>query len=112
VDPVSSHTTDATWLGYTAQVMWLLLAMAGGVARYLDSYLRTGVMPKLTALFAHALVSGFSGYMVAQVVLRIEPDWALVSAGIGGYLGTQGLDWAAYVIKNRALPGSSASKGE
>jgi hypothetical protein len=112
VDPVSPPPSDTTWIGYTAPIMWLLLAMAGGVARYLDSYLRTGVMPKVGILFAHTLVSGFSGYMVAQVLLRIHPDWALVAAGVGGYLGTQGLDWAATAIKNRALPGSSANKGE
>ncbi|MGD9670185.1 MAG: phage holin family protein [Hyphomicrobiaceae bacterium] len=112
MDPVIPPPSDSTWIGYTAQIMWVLLAMAGGVARYLDSYLRTGVLPKIGILFAHATVSGFSGYMVAQVILRVQPDWALVAAGVGGYLGTQGIDWAASVIKNRALPGSSADKGE
>ncbi len=90
-----------TWVRLTAELMWLVLAMAGGVARYLDAYLRTGVLPKMGMLAAHALVSGFSGYIVAQVVLRMSPDWALVSAGVGGYLGTQGLDWVASIMRER-----------
>jgi len=75
--------------------------MIGGIARYLDTYLRTATTPKFGMLVANALVSGFSGYMVAQVALRVEPDWALVAAGIGGYLGTQGLDWLSEVLKRR-----------
>lgn len=89
------------WVRSTAELMWVLFAMAGGVARYLNMYLRTGAVPKMGLLFAHAVVSGFSGYVVAQVILRIEPDWAFVAAGVGGYLGTQGLDWAASVLRTR-----------
>lgn len=100
MDP-SQTSPDSTWVRFTAELMWVVLAMVGGVAKYLDIYIRTGVIPKLGFLFAHTLVSGFSGYMVAQVVTRMSPEWALVAAGVGGYLGTQGLDWVSAVLKNK-----------
>jgi hypothetical protein len=92
---------DTSMLRFGADLLWVAIAAVGGIARYLDAYLRTGTSPRLGLLFAHAAVSGFSGYMVAQTVIRISPDWALVAAGVGGYLGTQGLDWAASVLKKK-----------
>jgi hypothetical protein len=81
-----------------AELMWVALAMLGGIARYLDSYLRTGAAIHYGKLVAHSLVSGFSGYMTAQVVIQFSVDWAIVAAGVGGYLGTQALDWIATIL--------------
>jgi len=84
------------------EIAWIILAMMGGVARYLDSYLKSGDTPKLGMLLAHGLISGFSGYMIAQVALAVgRDDWALIAAGIGGYLGTQGLDFVSEMVKKR-----------
>lgn len=85
-------------------IAWVLLAMAGGIARYLDGYIRSGTSPKWGLAITHALVSGFSGYMVAQVALKVQPDWALIAAGVGGYLGTQGLDFVSRVLQKRLAP--------
>lgn len=109
MNPANIPPPDLSWAKFAAELMWVFLAMAGGIARYLDVYLRTGVWPRLGFLFAHAVVSGFSGYMVAQVVMRVSPEWALVAAGIGGYLGTQGLDWVAAVVKQRFGGGADSS---
>jgi hypothetical protein len=84
-----------------AELLWIVLAVIGGIARYLDSYLKGGHPPKLGLLIAHAAVAGFSGFMVAQTVLHFSPDWALVAAGVGGYMGTQGLDWITSLMRVR-----------
>lgn len=92
---------DNIFLKHLAELLWVFVAMIGGVARSLDGYTKTGVFPKVGMLFAHGLVSGFSGYMVAQVMLLVAPAWVLVGAGVGGYLGTQGLEWLASILKTR-----------
>lgn len=84
-----------------AQLTWVGIAAAGGVVRYLDVYLRSGSAPSFGPALGHAAVSGFSGYMVALVVIKVYPEWAMVAAGSGGYLGTQALDWVSAVIKSR-----------
>lgn len=92
---------NGSFWDFTADIAWVIIAMIGGVARYLDQYVRTGVAPRLGLLFAHTVVSGFSGYMVAQSMLLISPAWALVAAGVGGYLGTQGLDWISSLFTEK-----------
>lgn len=86
-------------LPFSAEIMWILIAMAGGIARYLDQYLKSGTPPKLGMLISHALVSGFAGFMMVQFVLHFSKDWAVIAAGAGGYLGTQALDFIASVFK-------------
>lgn len=83
------------------ELLWVLIAMAGGIARYLDQYLKTGQAPKLGLMLGHAIVSGFAGYMVVQITIKFQPDWAVVAAGAGGYLGTQGLEWVSWVVRAR-----------
>jgi len=90
------------------ELAWVILAVMGGIARYLDSYLKSGDAPKFGMLLAHAMISGFSGYMVAQVMLKFQPDWVLIAAGIGGYLGTQGLDIITELLKKRLNAESDA----
>ncbi len=80
---------------------WAIIAILGGVARYLDSFLKGQTVPSWGRVIAHAFVSGFSGYMVAQAALLIKPEWAFIAAGVAGYLGTQALDMTADLIKRR-----------
>lgn len=79
----------------------VLLAVFGGVARYLDEYLKTDILPKFGKAMAAAFVSGFSGYMVGLIANKVAPEWALVAGGLGGYLGTRGLDMANDLLRSR-----------
>lgn len=81
---------------------WAVIAVLGGIANYLDGFLKGKQTPAWSRITAHAFVSGFSGYMVAQVILLVRPEWAFVSAGVAGYLGTQALDLFADILKKRA----------
>lgn len=81
---------------------YALIAVIGGIARYLDSYLKGQTAPTWSRMTAHAVVSGFSGYMAAHATLLIKPEWTFIVAGVAGYLGTQALDFMADVIKKRA----------
>lgn len=105
-----STDTSVSLFKIGSELIWVIVAMLGGIARYLDSYIRTGVAPRLGLLAAHALVSGFSGYMVAQAILQFSAHWAMVAAGVGGYLGTQGIDWLATVLRDRVIGGSIPPK--
>lgn len=81
--PIADLARHAAWLG---------LAIVGGVARYLDEAFRGGKGFKPMHLLMTAVVSGFCGYMTAQMALKVNASWAMIAAGIGGYLGTQAID--------------------
>lgn len=81
-------------MGYTfpAELLWIVLAVFGGLARYLDTYLTEDRKEiSISKIFATIFVCGFTGFLCAQIFMLIYPSWALVSAGIGGYLGTEAI---------------------
>lgn len=99
--PLPSDPPPPNILSGLLEFLWVGFAMVGGIAHHLDAYLRGGDFPSFRMFIANAVVSGFSGYMMALVALRVAPDWAYISAGIGGYLGTQGIDFVASVMRGR-----------
>lgn len=75
------------------QVVYVGLAAAGGIARYLFSYIETGKFV-FTIFCAHIFVSAFSGYMFAEfaVFLGVKETGLFLFAGIGGFMGTKALE--------------------
>lgn len=74
-------------------VMYTVLAMIGGTARYLVQYTK-GTPFKLTMFVSNILISGFSGYMFAifGTSMDFPPHMLVVMAGIGGFLGVNAIE--------------------
>ena len=92
---------QATEITVQIHFYWLALATFGGLARYLYMYLRKREVPIWPVMGAHILVSCFAGYMVASMIYMFDPKWVFIGAGIGGYMGTEALDWLARVLQHR-----------
>lgn len=83
---------------------WLysIIAAVGGAARYLNLYLTTGQF--LWPYFlANVLISGFSGLMFALMgkSMNMPIEFLYVCAGVGGFMGTNTLEWLAAIIQKR-----------
>lgn len=72
------------------QVVYVLVAMVGGVARYLNSFV-SGQKFSLTIFIASGFVAGFSGLMFALVgdSLHLPAPMSHIMAGVGGFFGDQ-----------------------
>lgn len=77
---------------FPTEAIYVLLASAGGVARYLNSY-ANGQPFKFSIFAASAIVAGFSGYMFALlgVSLQFPTPMLFMMSGIGGFFGEQSL---------------------
>ena len=75
------------------QLVWGIVAVCGGIARYLNSFTTGAVRFKFSILLASAFVSGFSGYMFALLGQSMNLPTAIlfVMAGTGGFFGEQSM---------------------
>lgn len=83
------------------EIIYIALATAGGIARYLSSYREKHHKFTWGALFVASFVSGFSGYMFALFAKSIALPQTLVYmlAGMGGFLGENALRFLGeYII--------------
>jgi len=72
------------------EIFFVVLAIAGGVARYLNGY-TSGIPFKLGVFIASAMAAGFSGYMFAVLgqTMNLPETMLFVMAGTGGFFGEQ-----------------------
>lgn len=86
--------------------VYALLAMVGGAARYLNMYLVTGKF-QWGNLVANIIISGFSGFIFGLVAntMALPQTMSLVFAGVGGFMGSNALEFlSAQVTKRMRLP--------
>lgn len=75
---------------FPVQALYVVVAMIGGVARYLNSFVG-GQKFSFTIFIASAVVAGFSGLMFALVgdSLSLPSPMPHIMAGVGGFFGDQ-----------------------
>ncbi len=82
-----------------------MIAVAGGSARYLNSYVEG--KPFLFSIFlAAAFVAGFSGYMFALMgeQMHASQEVLFMMAGVGGFFGEQTMKLIMEYLTARPLP--------
>lgn len=94
------HRIDPTTAG-----LWTSLAAVGGMVRFVAKAMLDDKVhsPSRFCLFlaGNCFVSGFSGLMGALAASEITSDWTarFFVAGIFGYLGIEGLEIVAKMVK-------------
>lgn len=95
------------WDMFTAKMealQWIygIIAVCGGIARYLRSY-TSGDVFDWRVFFASAFFSGFSGWMFAIIGLSLDlpQNLIFVLAGTGGFFGDQTMKLAYEYVKTK-----------
>ena len=87
---------------FPVEVLYGFVAIAGGVARYLNGYV-TGQKFKLSIFLASAFVAGFSGYMFALLgeSMQMPQGWLFMMAGVGGFFGEQTMKFIMEIVTKK-----------
>jgi len=77
---------------FPIELIFAILAVSGGVARYLNGY-ANGAPFKFSIFIASIFVAGFSGYMFALLgtSLSLPQSMLYMMAGTGGFMGEQSI---------------------
>lgn len=94
--------THASRLSESAQLLYVMIAVFGGLARYLNSYTK-GTPFKLSIFFASAFVAGFSGWMFSQIGISMGMPVSMIymMAGTGGFFGEQTMKYILEWLQNK-----------
>lgn len=87
---------------FPLEAVYVFVAIAGGMARYLNSY-ANGVPFKLGILLASSFSSGFSGYIFAllAVTMSLPLPMQFIFAGVGGFFGEQTMKYVMEYVTKR-----------
>lgn len=89
---MSSMKELTQFLHVPVEILWGILAICGGVARYLNGVIE-GRPFSIGVFFASVFISAFSGYMFALFgkTLQLGDMMVYMMAGLGGFFGEQTL---------------------
>lgn len=89
-------------LNIKPEIIYTATATAGGIAKYLHEYVKTGNFA-FGMLLANIGISTFSGYMFASFssFLGLESQIAYSMAGLGGFMGVRALNFIEDVLRKR-----------
>jgi len=75
---------------FTVEILYGLIAVAGGIAKYLAGYIN-GIPFSFKMFLSSVFVSGFSGYMFAimAITMNLPVPMQFMMAGTGGFFGDQ-----------------------
>lgn len=85
------------------EVVYVSIAAAGGVTRYLQHYLNEGLFA-WQHFVAHVFVSSFSGYMFYQFAVNLfgfPSSTIAIFSGLGGWMGVEALKYLEWIIKSK-----------
>lgn len=90
---------------FPIEIIYTIIAAAGGLARYLNGYTENGVPFKFSVFAASAFVAGFSGLMFALVgdSLSMPNPIPHIMAGVGGFFGEQTMKFVMEYV-NKKIP--------
>lgn len=76
-----------------AQAYYVVIAVAGGAARYLNTYSEGGFKFSVAIFIASAFAAGFSGMMFALFgdAMSLPNPLPHIMAGVGGFFGDQSM---------------------
>ncbi len=85
------------------EIIYGVLATAGGMARYLSGYKKQNGRFAFGAFFVASFISGFSGYMFALMGISMSMPQPMVfmMAGMGGFMGENALRFLAEYLMNK-----------
>ena len=79
-----------------------ILAVFGGIVHALSAY-RKGETRGLFDIIVLSVISSFTGVIFALIALYLYPEGYLTYAiaGVGGYVGVEGMAWITEFIKKK-----------
>lgn len=86
------------------QFLYVIIAITGGIARYLNSYADGKVHFSTSIFLASGFMAGFSGMMFALVgdSLHLPYPMAHIMAGVGGFFGEQTMKLVLEYVASRS----------